>query len=463
MSDYTFNWTDPLVRVITAGAFQTGGIYNIVSLGSTDFKLIGAIEYTAGSFTYGLDYVITSVGTTDFTLIGASSNAVGTVFRAIGPGIGTGTALLAQFIATGAGSGTGTATWSAFIVNGNTTNTTATSLQINGKGSISWGENLQQNMLNMLESFASSVAPPNPTVGQLWYNDTTSTISLYTAAGWEQMTTVTAIQGENYSIDSGVANAYVVVKTPPISSYVAGFGGKFKVANTNTGPSTLDAGGGPLPLLNDLGNPLSAGDIQAGSIVSYYFVFADSKFYVTSYTYSETDPRYATPTGNALLNFEVANPIGVNDAVPLGYANTNFANIGGDPLLNFEVANPTDVNDATPLQYLRAFAADPSNFAIVQQTFYSPTVNWNVKLGEACVVILNGNATIAAPTNLFVGAFIMILRQDNIGSRTVTWDPIYQFPGGVKPVLSTAAYAKDVCSFYSDGTYMYGSYLRGVA
>jgi hypothetical protein len=40
----------------------------------------------------GRVYMILSVGTTDFTSIGASSNTVGTVFEATGPGTGTGTA-----------------------------------------------------------------------------------------------------------------------------------------------------------------------------------------------------------------------------------------------------------------------------------------------------------------------------------------------------------------------------------
>jgi len=46
----------------------------------------------AGSFVVGQQYKIVSVGSTDFTLIGASSNAVGTVFTATGVGTGSGTA-----------------------------------------------------------------------------------------------------------------------------------------------------------------------------------------------------------------------------------------------------------------------------------------------------------------------------------------------------------------------------------
>lgn len=47
---------------------------------------------TAGSFVVGIRYKILTVGTTDYTLIGASANTVGVSFVATGVGVGTGTA-----------------------------------------------------------------------------------------------------------------------------------------------------------------------------------------------------------------------------------------------------------------------------------------------------------------------------------------------------------------------------------
>jgi len=47
---------------------------------------------TAGSFVTGTVYRILTVGTTDFTLIGAAENTVGVCFKATGAGSGTGTA-----------------------------------------------------------------------------------------------------------------------------------------------------------------------------------------------------------------------------------------------------------------------------------------------------------------------------------------------------------------------------------
>jgi hypothetical protein len=55
---------------------------------------------TAGSFVVGKIYRIVSIGTTDFTLIGATSNTVGLHFVATGVGAGTGTAELSQTVET---------------------------------------------------------------------------------------------------------------------------------------------------------------------------------------------------------------------------------------------------------------------------------------------------------------------------------------------------------------------------
>lgn len=51
-----------------------------------------AVTVTAGFFVVGVRYTIVSVGSTNFTLIGAASNTVGVVFVATGVGAGTGTA-----------------------------------------------------------------------------------------------------------------------------------------------------------------------------------------------------------------------------------------------------------------------------------------------------------------------------------------------------------------------------------
>jgi hypothetical protein len=49
-------------------------------------------------------------------------------------------------------------------------NTTSTSLTLTGKGTPNYGEIQQENIVHILENFASPTAPPHPTIGQLWYD-----------------------------------------------------------------------------------------------------------------------------------------------------------------------------------------------------------------------------------------------------------------------------------------------------
>lgn len=102
--------------------------------------------------------------------------------------------------------------------------------------------------------------------------------------------------------------------------------------------------------------------------------------------------------------------------------------------------------------------------SVVNQTLtYGATVTWNPAIGGYGILTLAGNPTLANPINLVIGTYVLALVQDATGSRTVTWGTAWKFPGGVKPVLSTAPGAVDLMTFFSDGTNMYGSYLRGMA
>jgi hypothetical protein len=91
------------------------------------------------------------------------------------------------------------------------------------------------------------------------------------------------------------------------------------------------------------------------------------------------------------------------------------------------------------------------------------TVNWNINNGTVATLTLGGNRTMAAPTNLSVRTFILKVIQDGTGSRTITWNSVFKWASGVAPVLSTAAGATDIISFFCDGTNLYGSYIRGAA
>ena len=81
------------------------------------------------------------------------------------------------------------------------------------------------------------------------------------------------------------------------------------------------------------------------------------------------------------------------------------------------------------------------------------TINWNAETQDVCKVTLAGNRTLNAPTNGTTGQFISILViQDSTGSRTLTWNAVYEFASDTAPTLTTTANLGDVFVFRYNGT-----------
>lgn len=110
------------------------------------------------------------------------------------------------------------------------------------------------------------------------------------------------IQAGNYALDTGAANAYVVALDPAITAYVNGTTVRFRAVNANTGASTLNAGGGAVALVNDVGGALVSGDLPAGCIVTATYDSALNKFLVTSLVTSQALSQTAADALYAKIN-----------------------------------------------------------------------------------------------------------------------------------------------------------------
>ena len=77
--------------------------------------------------------------------------------------------------------------------------------------------------------------------------------------------------------------------------------------------------------------------------------------------------------------------------------------------------------------------------------------------GSVQILTLTGNCTFTFPTATAGRSFIMILKQDGTGSRTVTWPAAVKWPGGTAPTITSTASKLDKFVFTSDGTNWYGS------
>ena len=81
------------------------------------------------------------------------------------------------------------------------------------------------------------------------------------------------------------------------------------------------------------------------------------------------------------------------------------------------------------------------------------TVSWDASTQDVCKLTLGGNRTMAAPTNNTTGQFISILViQDGTGSRTLTWNAVFEFAADTAPTLTTTANKGDVFVFRYNGS-----------
>jgi hypothetical protein len=133
------------------------------------------------------------------------------------------------------------------IVPDGTVNTTATPITFVGRGVTSYGTAENENYLWILENFANSTAPPNPILGQLWYDSSTDELYHYNSLNtWSALATQTYVQAQ---------------KVSPT------FTGNVTINGNITATGSISTGGGSFTgNVNINGNITTTGTVTAGSI-----------------------------------------------------------------------------------------------------------------------------------------------------------------------------------------------------
>ena len=99
------------------------------------------------------------------------------------------------------------------VVADGTVNTTATDLFLVGRALTDYGTYENENYVFLLENFANNTAPPQPILGQLWYNADTDVISTYTSAdAWVALATEPYVQAQK------ISPAFTGIPTAPTAS-----------------------------------------------------------------------------------------------------------------------------------------------------------------------------------------------------------------------------------------------------
>lgn len=163
----------------------------------------------------------------------------------------------------------------------------------------------------------------------------------------------------------------------------------------------------------------------------------------------------------------------VTDNGPLGgTAKVITDGLGNDSVFKLgtagaEFTGSLTLSAATPLIASSASVANVARVALNKGEVAltdAATVATDCSLGNVFTLTIAGNRTMGAPTNQAAGAtYIWKITQDATGSRTLAWNSVFKFPGGVDPVLTTTASAVDVISAVSDGTNLYCGVLLNLA
>jgi hypothetical protein len=99
------------------------------------------------------------------------------------------------------------------IVADGTVNTTATDLALVGRAVTAYGTYENENYVYLLENFANVSAPPQPILGQLWYNSSTDVLSAYNSTN-----TWTALASQDYVQAQKASPAFTGTPTAPTAA-----------------------------------------------------------------------------------------------------------------------------------------------------------------------------------------------------------------------------------------------------
>jgi len=112
--------------------------------------------------------------------------------------------------------------------------------------------------------------------------------------------------------------------------------------------------------------------------------------------------------------------------------------------------------------YVTGTVSDAGANVLSQTLTDGASIAWNASLGRIATVTLGGARELSNATNLRIGTYILHVLQNTSGNSTLTFSNQYKFTANIQPSLTSNANSRDVFSFVSDGTNMYGVMIPDV-
>jgi len=169
----------------------------------------------------------------------------------------------------------------------------------------------------------------------------------------------------------------------------------------------------------------------------------------------------ALTSGNILVGNASNVPTSVALSGDATISNTGVLTIAANAVVTADIANSAVTSakvDTTQVAVLGTAQeyTRTHNFNATTLTD-GANISWDLSQNQVASVTLAGNRTLSNPTNQVDGAiYILIVKQDATGGRTLAFSSNYKFAGGSAPSLTTTASKADVLTFVSDGTNMMG-------
>lgn len=169
----------------------------------------------------------------------------------------------------------------------------------------------------------------------------------------------------------------------------------------------------------------------------------------------------ALTSGNILVGNASNVPTSVALSGDATISNTGVLTIAANAVVTADIANSAVTSakvDTTQVAVLGTAQeyTRTHNFNATTLTD-AANISWDLSQNQVASVTLAGNRTLSNPTNQVDGAvYILIVKQDATGGRTLAFSSNYKFAGGSAPSLTTTASKADVLTFVSDGTNMMG-------